>query len=391
MENSVQNTGMNKLLLAVVLLLFCLGVAVVYSASAPYAVSNNKPAEYYMMAHLKKVGLGIGGMLFIAKFFDYGWWKLAGRVLFVVAAALTFATIGGDEVKGASRWIWGIQPSEFMKLGLIIFVCIKLSEAGDRIKSFACSVVQPGIPYLIAAVALLLQPNFSMFSLISFIVVCIMMVAGVNMKYLGIAGLVAVPAAIIKFLTSTHSRARIMAFFDSGENTMAASKYQGSVALEALGNGGWTGTGFGEGVQKMGYLPEAHKDVVYSVIGEEFGFIGTLIILILFAILFSQGFKIARNSNTRFGKLLAFGLTISLFCNFAIHVCVCVGLAPTTGQPLPFFSFGGTNLIYTSIAIGILLNISKSDTGRKIREPLVNGSSLESGAYRNFGFTRSGV
>lgn len=181
-----------------------------------------------------------------------------------------------------------------------------------------------------------------------------------------------------------------MAFF-ADEGQMVASNYQGDHALQALGNGGLFGTGYGMGLQKLGYLPEAHKDVVYAVIGEEIGFVGTFAVLMAFAILFSQGFKIAQNASTRFGRYLALALTLSLFFNFVVHVCVCVGLIPTTGQPLPFLSFGGTNLGYSCVAVGILLNISRANSGRKINEPYMSGSSLDSSVFRNFGFSRSGV
>lgn len=397
MERLSSNNGMNKLLLVVVLLLVCFGVAVVYTASAPFALANGKPAEYYMMAHLPKAVLGVVIMLVLGRFVDYGHWKWLGRIVFVVSAILTLvALLGGSdaEVKGANRWInlrfITLQPSEFLKLGLIMWVSAKLSEAGDNIKTVACTLIQPGIPFLVTVVLLALQPNFSMMIMVTVIVACIMVVAGANLKYMGFTSLLAIPAAIVIILKSAHSRARVMAFF-AEEGEMTASNWQVDHALQALGNGGWTGTGFGMGLQKLGYLPEAHKDVVYAVIGEEAGFVGTMVILLLFAVLFAQGFKIAQNSSTRFGKYLTVGLMASLFFNFLVHVCVCVGLGPTTGQPLPFFSFGGTNLLYSSIAVGILLNISRPTSGRMIREPYTSGSSLETSVFRNFEFTRRGA
>lgn len=381
---------MNKPLLLVTLLLICLGVAVVYTASAPYAVTNGRTAEHYLMAHLPKVGIGLALVFGLSKL-DYAYWKILGRVAFVVGVILTFAALfTGSGVKGANRWILGIQPSEIMKMGMIICVCIKLSEAGDAIKSLKGTLIQPGVPFLITAILLALQPNYSMMLMISAIMLVVMIVAGANFKYLGIAAACATPVVLLKLMMSTHSRARILAFF-AEEGEMAASNYQGEHALQALGNGGWFGTGFGMGVQKLGYLPEAHKDVVYAVIGEEFGFAGTFFVLVLFAVLFAQGFKIAQNASTRFGRFLATALTFSLFFNFTVHVCVTVGLFPTTGQPLPFLSFGGTNLLYNCAAIGILLNISRANSGRKINEPYMSGSSLESSVFRNFEFTRSGV
>ena len=173
---------------------------------------------------------------------------------------------------------------------------------------------------------------------------------------------------------------------------MKESKHQLVHSLEALGNGGLLGTGAGMGEQKLGYLPEAHKDVVYAAIGEEYGFVGTFLVLVAFAILFSQGYNIARGATTRFGKYMAVALTTSLFLNFIIHVCVCVGLFPTTGQPLPFLSFGGTNLLLSAAFIGILLNISRPTSGRSIREPYMNNTvSFNAGSAMNFGARRSSI
>lgn len=391
MEQNAANMGMNKLLLVVVLLLICFGVAIVYTASAPFAVSKGHPAEFYMLAQLPKTAAGIILMLVIARFVDYGYWRVLGRMVFIGGAILTLAAlVSGTGVKGANRWIWGIQPSEIMKLGMLIWVCAKLAQAGDNIKSVSCTLIQPGIPFGITVVLLMLQPNYSMMLMVTFIVVCVMITAGANLKYMLMVGAAAVPLGIIRLLMSEHSRARIKAFF-AEEGEMVASNWQGEHALQALGNGGWTGTGFGMGVQKLGYLPEAHKDTIYAVIGEEFGFLGTMGVLILYAILFSQGFKIARRSSSRFGKYLALALTLSIFFNFLVHVCVCVGLIPTTGQPLPFLSFGGTNLLYSCVVIGILLNISRPQSGRSITEPPSSSDTLGSSVFRNFEFTRRGV
>lgn len=388
--SNAQSTGMNKLLMFVTLMLVCFGCVVVYSASAPVALSKNLPAEHYLLAHLSKV---LASVVIIGVFYkiDYALWKVMSRVIFGVGAVLTLAAIvSGGEVKGASRWIFGIQPSEIMKFGFITWVCAKLSDAGDEIKSLKCSIIQPAVPLGIAAILLLCQPNYSMLIMFCTLLLVLLFIAGANYKYVGLSVLVSVPMGIIAMLLKSHTRMRILAFF-SDEGAMKNSQYQVDHALEALGNGGVFGRGVGMGEQKLGYLPEAYKDVVYASIGEEFGFIGTFAVLIAFAILFSQGYNIARSSTTRFGRYMAVALTTSLFMNFVIHVCVCVRLIPATGQPLPFLSFGGTNLIYSCVVIGILLNISRPTSGRRIKEPYMSGNSLSSSVFRNFDFTRSGV
>jgi len=391
MSSTSQTIGMNKLLLFVTLALMCFGCVAVYSASAPVALSKNLPAEYYLKAHLVKV---LAAVVIIGVFYkiDYALWKVSARLVFGVGAILTLAAIvSGGAVKGASRWIFGIQPSEILKFGFIIWVCSKLSNAGDEIKSIKCTVIQPGVPMLISAILLALQPNFSMLIMFGTLLLVMLVIAGANYKYVGISLLACIPVGILVLLNKAHTSRRITGFL-SGDGTKSDAMYQVDHALEALGNGGIFGTGVGLGEQKLGYLPEAYKDVVYAVIGEEFGFIGTFLVLVAFAILFSQGYNIARGATTRFGRYLAVALTTSIFMNFVIHICVCVRLIPPTGQPLPFISFGGTNLLMTAAFIGVLLNISRPTSGKSIREPYMSSPmTFETGRFMNFRTRRSSI
>ena len=390
MSNS-QSTGMNKLLLFVALILMCFGIVAIYSVSAYVAVSKGFPTEHYLQKHLVHLVIAVVVLMVFSKI-DYALWKVSSRFVFTVGAVLTLGTIiMGIATKGAARWIMNIQPSEIMKFGFIAWVCTKLSNAGDEIKTLKCSIIQPAIPMVISGILLALQPNYSMLIIFCGVLLVLLLVAGANLKYIGLSILAAVPTGLLVLLTSSHSRKRIDAFFaPTGE--MTASQHQGMHAVAALGNGGVFGTGVGMGEEKLGYLPESFKDMIYAAVGEEFGFIGTAIILVAFAMLFSQGFNIARDSSTRFGKYLAVALSTSLFMNFVIHVCVCVGLIPVTGQPLPFISYGGTNLIMSAAFIGILLNISRSTTGKSIREPYMSSSmSYDSGRSMNFGARRSSI
>ncbi|MCQ2054484.1 MAG: putative lipid II flippase FtsW [Fibrobacter sp.] len=388
MGNISTKTGVNKLLMLSTLVLMCVGCAVVYTASTTHALKLGLTPEYYLKAHCMKVVIALAAM-FVAVKVDYSVWKKGARVIFGVGCILTIAAIvAGGDVKGASRWIWGIQPSEILKLGLITMVCTKLSEAGSEIKTLKCSLIQPCVPFMISAILLALQPNFSMLILFAGITLSVLMVAGARAKYLlpaiGASAVVGVMVLLIK----SHTSKRIAAFLDPTANQNSAM--QGERALEALGNGGFFGTGVGMGMQKLGYLPEAHKDVVYAVLGEEAGFLGTSFILVLFGCLFYEGFEIARNSSTRFGKYMAVALTISLFLNFLVHVSVSTGLFPTTGQPLPFLSFGGTNLIFSALFVGILLNISKSGTGKNIVEPYMSSTdNTAAHTFSDFDFTRT--
>lgn len=386
-----QNKGSNKLLLLVTIVLMVMGIGIVYTASAPLAERLGLSTEYYLLAHLKKVVFAIVALVF-CYFLDYSVWKKLARIIFAVGVVLTIAAlVSGTSVKGASRWIWGIQPSEILKFGFITMVCAKLSDAGDAIKTFRCTIAQPAVPYVISAVLLALQPNMSMLILFSLVLLMLLFAAGGRGKYLLIAIGSAVPVGVGVLMHKAHSSQRLAAFLHPEENVN--SSFQLLHSQQALGNGGLFGTGFGLGMQKLGYLPEAHKDVIFSVIGEEMGFVGSFIILSLFAVLFWQGFTIAQKASSRFGKYMAVAITASLFCNFMIHTCVCTGLFPTTGQPLPFLSFGGTNLIFSSAMVGVLLNISKPTSGRNIHEPFMNntGMSFDITFKKKLDYTRSGA
>lgn len=404
-----QSKGVNKLLLVSTILLILFGVAVVYTSSAPFAIKKFGDPEHLLKAHCSKVLVAFVAM-FVASRVDYSIWKKFARPIFAVGCALTLAAVlFGPTINGANRWIFGIQPSEILKFGFILMVATKLSDAGAEIKTLKCSIIQPGVPLVIAAILLATQPNFSMLAMFIGIFTVMLLVAGANFKYMlksyGIAAGLGVVGITLKELYKSlsgkagksiyqHVTDRFNAFMASGDPAMQSEEvrkkmFQTQKSLEALGNGGILGTGVGNSAHKLGYLPEAHKDVVYSVVGEEFGVVGTLAVLAAFSILFYQGFEIARNSTTRFGKYLAAALTVSLFFNFLVHVCVSTGLMPMTGQPLPFISYGGTNLIVAGLFIGVLLNISKAGTGKKLTEPYMGGINTDTYTIGGFNITRA--
>ena len=397
--SNTQATGVNKLLMLSTMLLIVFGIFVVYTATSPRAVLDGRSPEYYLVQHCTKVVACLVAMFFGARV-DYSIWKKGSRVIFFLGCALTFAAIAKGwlhpetAIKGANRWILGIQPSEIMKFGFILMIATKVSDAGADIKSIRCSLKQPAVPLVIVSALLVLQPNYSMLIMFCGIMLSMLFVAGARLKYVaagfGVYGLVGIIGLLVKSAVSEkgfHVANRIGAFLNPDEHKNGVEQVERS--LEALGNGGFFGAGVGNGSVKFGYLPEAHKDVVYSVIGEEFGFLGTAAVLGVFAVIFYQGFEIARNCPTRFGKCLSVALTISLFLNFIVHVCVSTGLGPTTGQPLPFLSFGGTNLIISGLFIRILLNISKAGTGKKIDEAYSGGDRTNVYTFGGFDIART--
>ena len=358
-------------LLMVTMALVALGAVVIYSSSGPHAEFRHLPSTFFIVNHLKKLAVGLMA-LGIGLMVDHRVWLKLARPLFVVSLILLVVVLIpglGINKKGASRWInIGIefQPSEMMKYALAFLMAAKLSDAGDQIKDFKIGFLRPLLLTGVVFGLIFLQPNFSMAAMMLIMVVTMMFVAGTPIRYFVMSAVLALPALGALLFFESYRLRRFNAFLNPDAHS--GVDYQQLQSLIGLGNGGLLGTGLGQGTQKYGFLPEPFTDTIFSILGEELGFVGTLGVLTLFAILAWRGFSIARESQTRFGSLLAVALTTSLCLNMMIHVMVCIRLMPATGQPLPLVSYGGTSLIMNMFAVGILLNLSKPDTGRGINE-----------------------
>lgn len=370
------NMKFDKGLLLAVILLLVVGIVIVYTGTSPIAMQKGLPAEYFAISHIKKVLIGLFAMV-VVMMIDYSfWYKLARPLFFFCMLAMLAVFFQGEAVKGAARWLsFGsikLQPSEFMKLGIFSLLSVKLVEAGNDIKNFKVGFMRPMVLVGMVSIALFFQPNYSMMIMILATSIVLIYVSGVPLKHI-MKVFVFSPVLVIVAYTQAYRTMRIKAWLDPEKYPDVAHQLRHS--LIALGNGGFSGTGIGQGTQKLGYVPESYKDAAFSILGEELGFIGAFIVLFLFAIFAYRGFLIARSSTTRFGKYFAVALTSSICINMMIHVCVCTGLIPTTGQPLPFISFGGTSLIIALVSVGILLNISKPNTGKQIHEVQINSTS----------------
>jgi cell division protein FtsW len=216
-------------------------------------------------------------------------------------------------------------------------------------------------------VLIVLQPNYSMVLMLCGITAALVFAGGARPRHLAILAAGAVPLLVLVMVSSAYRMKRVMAFIDPSANP--ASSYQSLQALISLGNGGLIGTGLGNGTQKLGYLPMPFTDTVFAILGEETGFFGTMVVLGLFGLILWRGLRIAYACTDRFGGLVAAGISISVALNVAMHVGVCVKLFPTTGQPLPFVSYGGTSLIANLLGMGILLNISNAASASAAAEP----------------------
>ncbi|MEN9354699.1 MAG: hypothetical protein RL318_2024 [Fibrobacterota bacterium] len=362
MIKPMQRSNPDWILLGAVLALSAIGVAMVYSASANYAVLRLHAGEgSILVKHLAR--LGFGGIAFLAAYlFPYQKMIGLGRYLLIALVPLLIGlAVLGRAVKGASRWVKlanvSIQPSELVKLALILSLAGYLVQRAGKLESFRDDVLPALMRILIPAGLIAIQPNFSMAAMIIFLGFAMLFLGGLRPLHLALMAAPGVVAMGAVFALAPYRMARLTAFL-TDETGKSRAAYQGVQALIALGNGGIFGTGLGRGISKMLYLPEPYTDMVFAILGEEMGLIGTIFVIGLFALVVWRGLRIALHAPDLEGRFLAAGATMALFLNVLIHVMVCTRTMPTTGQTLPFISYGGSSLALSFVLVGILLNIS---------------------------------
>lgn len=362
----------DKWLLLSVIALLMIGVYVIYSGSDFHAAKFGLTSWFYTFKQLRSIGLGFIALAFFTVVDHKIFYTFARPAFLFGLVGLVLVCFLGAVTKGASRWLsiggLSLQPSELMKVLLFAYLAKRLSALGDDITDFKKGFWRPLVVLALVCGLVLLQPNFSMALMLGAVGYTLFFVAGVRLKYWFGAFVPIILAGLIVGLTQQYRMTRLVAFLHPEEHRKGAA-YQLYNSLVSLGHGGLFGTGIGQGTQKLGFLPESYKDLAYSLLGEELGFVGTSVVLLLFLVILFRGFRIARNAKSRFAKYFAICLTMSIAMNVILHVFVCTGMMPTTGQPLPFISYGGTNLIISLASIGILLNISRANTGENIFEP----------------------
>lgn len=353
------------LLIIAVVLLSLFGLIMIYSASNIWSEYKfNDPYKYLKSQGLFLIISYIA--LFIISKVPYIEYKKKANMIFLVCVVLLVLVLipGVGSVRNGSRsWFgiggFGIQPSEFTKLGLIIFTSKYLSNNSKEIRDIKKGVLPIlGILLLIFGL-IMLEPDFGTGVVIVMTIVVLLFTSGVKMNFfikIGVLGLIGVVALII---IAPYRMQRIVSFINPWNDPLG-SGFQIIQSLYAIGPGGLLGLGFGNSVQKHFYLPEPQTDFIFSIISEEFGFMGVLLVSILFITIIYSGFKMAMKCEDLFGKYLAFGITFGLAFQTMLNLMVVVGLIPVTGVTLPFLSYGGSSLLITMCGMGILLNISKN-------------------------------
>jgi cell division protein FtsW len=349
------------LLMAVALT--CFGVVMVYSASSVMAVKKFHDGFYFLKRQSLYALLGFSAMT-CAMLIDYEKWrKYAVPLLFgcMILLVLVFVPGIGGAAKGASRWIrlpgFNLQPSELAKVALILYMAYSIDKKQEKVRFFSTGF----LPYMVLLAVLLglLLKQRDMGAAMTMVSVAILMLfaAGTRPRYILGMVVLALPFVCYLVMTESYRLRRIKAFLDPWQDP-TDSGFQIIQSWLAFGNGGVIGQGLGEGKQKLFYLPEAHTDFILSVVGEELGLIGVLVIAAMFFLLVQRGIRVALYAKDDFGRFLAFGIVVLLGIEAFVNMGVVTGLLPTKGLALPFISYGGSSLIVSLFAVGVLLNVS---------------------------------
>lgn len=363
-------SGFDYTVVIMIFILSIFGMAMVFSAGYYTTVTENAGAMYYLKRQAFFFLTGLGFLFFFANY-DYHRFARYSNILMVVSLALLCAVLlVGQTVNGATRWIgigsFRFTPSELSKIFMIIFTAGYLSSDTEAIKKkeniimlFAVMIAHVGL--------IMMQPNLSTAIVIAFIMFAIMFVAGLNTKYilgLGAAGGLLL-AWIMIFKRDGHWYARLTNWIDPFADAQGDG-YQVSQSIIALGNGGLKGLGFGKSISKNLYLPEPTNDFILAIIGEELGFIGFIVLMILYFVLLFRLIMIALKAKDKLGFYLATGVAVMLGLQVIINVAVVTASMPATGITLPFISYGGTSIWSFMIAMGIALNVSRKRETRRI-------------------------
>lgn len=360
-----------RLLAIVVAALLVFGVAAVYGASSIVAVRNGEPGSAYAWRQLMGVVVGGAAFLVAARLDYHVWQRVAWPMVGIAFLTLLVPYLPGvralaPEINEARRWLdlgfVRLQPSEFAKFVVVVWTAMLATKKGDQVREFRRGV----LPFIVVVAPLMLlilfQPNLSTALLVGLLAGVILFTAGARIGHFLVLGLVAVPVLWREIAGVQYRLSRVLTFLSPGEDVQEAS-WQITQSLTGIGAGQLFGVGFGEGQQKLGYLPYGYSDFMFSAIGEEWGFLGICWLVLVFAVFLALAFRIARAAPDPFGRLLATGLAAVIGIPAILHMAVTLALVPTTGLPLPFVSYGRSHLLIALLAAGVLVSIGRPHQG----------------------------
>ena len=365
-RNGVQPLVYDLGLLFPVLLLVGMGIVMVYSASSALAIKKFGSGYFFLQKQAMFSLIGIV-VLVVFSYIPFRLYRVLVYPVLAAAIAMLVAVVFsglGVTAGGSARWLQlgpvQFQPSELARLALVIYMAYSMSKKGEQLRDFYVGFLPHFLVLGLFTGLLLVQPDFGSIVIFAALTWIMLFVGGCRITHLLSVIVMLAPMAWL-FMTHAEYRVkRLMSFMDPWQYP-ADEGYQIVHSLMAFGTGGITGAGIGKGYQKLFYLPEPHTDFIFSVVGEELGLIGVMIVILLYGIMLMRGIRIARHAQDRFGSLLAMGITVTLGLQVCINMGVALGMLPTKGLTLPFLSYGGTSLLINMAAVGIMMNIGARD------------------------------
>jgi cell division protein FtsW len=365
-RKKVADRSFDSIMLFVTILLIIIGFVMIFSSSAIMAQERYDNMYFFAFRQLLWIVVGIVALV-VGMNVDYKKWaglsKFGMIAIFLLLAAVLVPSIG-HAVGGARRWLrfggFGFQPAELAKIVVIIYFASVLDRKYSKIETFYKDLLPPLLLVITVVALIYKQPDFGTSSLIIVSVAGMLFLGGVKLGHLSVGLVFFIPFIVYAMVSFSYRKARLLSFLNPFDN-MYGSGFQLCHSIVALGDGGLKGVGLGSGCQKLFFIPEVHTDFVFSIIGQELGFIGTMSVVLLFILFTWRGIKIAITQNDYLGKMLAAGLTFLISFQAIINIGVVSGCLPTKGLSLPFLSFGGSSLLFNMFAVGVILNISKSD------------------------------
>lgn len=337
----------------------------IYSASSIYGWQRYKDSLFFLKRHISFLFMGIL-LTFWVMNVDYQKFRRFSKPFLIFSCLLLVLVLIpgiGREVAGARRWFRfkfiSFQPSELANLAVIIYLADFIARKGTLVSSFWQGFMPPLFVLGIVSLLILLQPDLGTAFALGIVVLTMLYIAGVRGIYLFTVLLLSLPFVYLLIFSVPYRRMRIIAFLNPWSDPKA-SGFQIIQSQIALGSGGLFGIGLGHSRQKLFYLPAAHTDFIFSIIGEELGLVGTISVIILFMIFLQQTIKIIKNTSDKFGYFLSLGLVLIICFKAIVNIGVSCGLLPTKGLPLPFISYGGSSFIFDLLSIGIILNVART-------------------------------
>ena len=343
--------------------LTAIGVLMVYSTSSVYSMENFGDPNYYLKRHGIYLALGLISMFALLSV-DYRVFRKLVYPAYIIGIGLLIAVlIIGKDVGGARRWIdlgvFSFQPSEIAKYILVLYLAHSLTKKRDKVDSFMVGFASHIMIAGLYVILVLLEPDFGTATIMITVLFSMMFIGEVRIRYLVPLGLITAALLIVAIMTKGYRMRRITAYLDPWQDPLGAG-YQSIQSFIAFALGGVYGTGLGDSSQKLFFLPQAHTDFIFSIIGEELGFIGVVLVIVGFIVFLVRSLRVSLRAPDLFGCYLVFGCVVLIALQAGLNMAVAVGLLPTKGLTLPFISYGGTSLITSLAAVGVILNVSRS-------------------------------